>query len=274
MAVLAVVSTVLTQTDKLAVSRLLPLEMLGYYTLATALATVPLTLASPIASAVYPRLAGLVASGDRKGLIRVYHRTCEIVALVVIPASLTVALFANNCISAWTGSAIIAQRAAPAASLLLGGQVMQALTLVPYYVALAHGNVRLNLQVGFASVLVITPLLIFLITRYGIIGAGLSWLIMNVCTLVPYMVLLHARFLPNELRRWVVHDVLRPLVASFPPILLARLFMPMPSSRVLTLGLIGLVWAVAASTAASTMPGWRSGFTETVGKRLGASYGA
>jgi O-antigen/teichoic acid export membrane protein len=120
MAGMAAVSTLLTQTDKLAVSKLLSLEMLGYYMLASALATVPLTLASPIASAVYPRLTGLVASGDSKGLIQLYHRSCEFVAVAVIPAGMTLALFAGEFIFAWTGSTIVAQRAAPAASLLLG----------------------------------------------------------------------------------------------------------------------------------------------------------
>jgi O-antigen/teichoic acid export membrane protein len=268
MAGLAVVSTLLTQTDKLAVSKLLSLEMLGYYTLATALATVPLTLASPIASAVYPRLTGLVASGDTKGLVQLYHRSCEFVAVAVIPAGLTVALFAGECMFAWTGSMIVAQRAAPAASLLLGGQLMQAITTVPFYFALAHGNVRLNLLIGIASVVLITPLLIVLIMKYGIVGAGWSWLIMNLCTLLPYMYILHRRFLPGELRRWALRDVLRPLLASFPTILLARLFLPIPSSRLLTLGFVGLVWSVSAAAAAFTMPELRSVWNVKLKRRL------
>ena len=55
MAGMAVVSTLLTQTDKLVVSKMLSLEMLGYYTLAGSLATVPLMLASPIASVIKVR---------------------------------------------------------------------------------------------------------------------------------------------------------------------------------------------------------------------------
>ena len=47
-------STLLTQTDKLAVSKMLSLEMLGYYTVAVYTGSVPLMLAGPIASAVFP----------------------------------------------------------------------------------------------------------------------------------------------------------------------------------------------------------------------------
>jgi len=273
MAGMAVVSTLLTQTDKLAVSKMLSLEMLGYYTLAGTLASVPLMLASPIASAVFPRLTGLVASEDSNGLTRLYHRTCALVAVATIPAGMTVALFAGDLIRVWTGSAIIAQRAGLVASLLLGGQLLQAISVVPFYVALAHGNVTLNLQINIASVLLITPLLIFLIIKYGIVGAGFSWLIINLCTLPPYIYFLHRRFLPGELQKWVLRDVLRPLLAALPIILLARLFFPVPSSRLLILGLIGLVWSMSAAAAACTIPELRVELIEKTEKLFGVSHG-
>jgi O-antigen/teichoic acid export membrane protein len=273
MAGMAVVSTLLTQTDKLAVSKMLSLEMLGYYTLAGTLASVPLMLASPIASAVFPRLTGLVASEDSNGLTRLYHRTCALVAVATIPAGMTVALFAGDLIRVWTGSAIIAQRAGLVASLLLGGQLLQAIQVVPCYLALAHGDVTLNLQINIASVLLITPLLLFLIIKYGIVGAGFSWLIMNLCTLPPYIYFLHRRFLPGELQKWVLRDVLRPLLAALPIILLARLFFPVPSSRLLILGLIGLMWSMSAVAAACTMPELRVGLIEKTGRLFRGSHG-
>jgi O-antigen/teichoic acid export membrane protein len=273
MAGMAVVSTLLTQTDKLAISKMLSLEMLGYYTLAGVLASVPFTLASPIASAVFPRLTGLVASEDCKGLTLLYHRTCELVAVAVIPAGLTVALFAGECIFAWTGSAIIAQRAGLVASLLLGGQLMQSITVVPYYLALAHGNVRLNLQIGIASVVLITPMLIVLIMKYGVVGAGLSWLIMNLCTLPPYMYFLHRRFLPSELRRWCVRSVTRPLLAALPCVLLGRWLVPHTSSRLLTVCLIGLVWVVSAAATAAAVPELCNVLRTQTWRFRAASYG-
>ncbi|MCJ7730077.1 MAG: oligosaccharide flippase family protein [Sedimentisphaerales bacterium] len=273
MAGMSVVSIFLKQTDKLAVSKMLSLEMLGYYTLAWALASAPITLASPIASAVFPRLTGLVAIGDRNGLARLYHRTCELAAVAIIPAGLTIALFAGDFIFAWTGSATIAQRAGLAASLLLAGQIMQAIMVVPYYLALAHGDVRLNLQIGIVSVALITPLLIYLITKYGVVGAGISWLVMNLCTLPPYMYFLYRRFLPGELKTWILYDVGRPLLAALPIVLLGRWLLPLPSSRLLTLGLIGLVWIVSAAVAAVIIPELRNEFIKKTGKLFGVSYG-
>jgi hypothetical protein len=167
---------------------------------------------------------------------------------------MTLALSARDFIRDWTGLAFAAQRAVVAARFLLGGQLLEAIQGVPCYVALAHGCVRLNLQINIASFLVIIPLLLFLIMKYGLVGTGFSGLVMTLCTMPLFMYLLHRRFLPSELSKWVLRDALRPLLAALPIILLARLFFPVPSSRLLALALIGLVWSMSAVAAGCNIP--------------------
>src|ERR1051326_729819 len=247
MAALAIVSALLTQTDKLAGSKMLPLEMLGYYSIAAALATVPSTLAGPIATAVFPRLTALVTLEDRGALTRLYHRTCELVAVVTIPAALTTAMFAGDLLVAWTGSTITTERAGVAASLLLLGQLIQATAVVPFYLALASNSVNLKLEVGIASVIIITPLLFYLVSKYGIVGAGLSWLVMNLCSAPPCLYVLHRRFLPGELQTWLTRDIGRPLLAALPGVLLCRWLFHTPSSRLLIFGIVAIAWGLSAT---------------------------
>lgn len=273
MAGMAVLSTILVQTDKLAVSKMLPLEMLGYYTLASAMASLPLMLASPIASAVFPRLTGLVEVKDHIGLVRFYHRICELVAVAIIPAGLTLALFAGDFIYAWTGSTAAAQQAGLVAALLLGGQLMQAITVIPFNLALAHGRPKLILQVQIISVIVITPLLIFLVMEYDLMGAGVSWLIMNILTLPPYMYFLHRRFLPGELRQWCMRSVGRPFICALPCVLVGYWLVPHTSSRFAAFCMIGLVWGVATAATASTVPEIRNILTKTTCRFLGVDHG-
>lgn len=273
MAGITFLSAILTQTDKLVVSKMLPLEIFGYYTLAGSLAMAPLILASPIGVAVFPRLTGLVSTGDRDTLEQIYHRACGLVSVAVIPCALTLAMYAGNFVFAWTGSAIAAQKAGLVASFLLCGSIIQAILIIPYYLALAHGNIKLNLRLGIVSVVLITPLLIFLIMKYGIVGGGVSWLVMNLCTLPPYMYFIHRRFLPGELQKWVLRDVGRPLLVSLPIILLGRWLLPSTSSRIMIFGEIGLVWSVSAAAAAFTISELRHEFIKKTGKILGVSYG-
>jgi O-antigen/teichoic acid export membrane protein len=251
---LTLLSTILKQTDKLVVSKLMPLEIFGYYMLAGSLAMAPMMLASPIAVAVFPRMTGLVSMSDRDSLKRIYHRACVLVSVAVLPAALTLTIYAGQFLLAWTGSAIAVQKAGLAASFLLCGSIIQAILIIPYYLALAHGNISLNLRLGIVSVVLITPLLIFLITRFGIIGGGISWLVMNLCTLPPYMSLIHRRFLPGELKAWVLRDVGRPLLSALPVIMLSRWLLPLPASRLMILGVISLVWGLSAASAAFAIP--------------------
>lgn len=273
MAGMALISTLLTQTDKLAVSKLLSLEMLGYYTLAGALASAPLMLASPIVAAVFPRFTGLVATGDLRSLTALYHRTCEVVAVAIIPGGLTLALFAGDFIFAWTGSPVAAQRAGLAASLSLGGQLVQGILVTPYYLALAHGNVTLYLYMGIASVVLVTPLLITLIPNFGLVGAGLSWLVVNLCTLPFYVYFIHRRFMPGEARRWCLWDVGRPLLAALPCAALCRWLLPHTPSRMATFCLIAMVWALSAAASAATVAECRKVFMKTTNRWFEASYG-
>ena len=254
MAGMAIVSILLTQIDKLAVSKMLPLEMLGYYSLAGSLALIPLILASPIASAVFPRLVELVALGENEQLSRLYHRTCEMVAVAIIPAGLIIILFTNDFIRLWTGSAAVAEQTWLVAALLVSGYLLQALTLVPYYLALAHGSVKLNLQIGVISVFFVIPLLIYLITKYGIIGAGLSWLIMNICTFPPYMYLIHRKFLPSELIRWSLRSLCVPFVIALPCVLIGHFYISTIDLFEIRLILICLLWILTVAITAITLP--------------------
>jgi O-antigen/teichoic acid export membrane protein len=274
MAGMAAVSTLLTQMDKLAISKMLPLEMLGYYTLAGAMAALPLLLASPIVLAVFPRLTAMVEVKDSRGLIQLYHRTCELIGVAIIPSGLTFALFADDFIFAWTGSADIAQRTGLVASLLLIAQLMQAIALVQYYTALAHGEVKLYLYIAIASAIFVAPLLLFLVFNFGIIGAGLSWLVMSLSMLLCGVYLFHRSFLPCELRRWCLRGVGYPVFASLPCVLLCRFFLPPTPSRLLTLFLIMLVAVGSSTVAATTIPELRSVIVKKTRRLFGACHGA
>lgn len=255
---MGLLSVILTQVDKLAVSKMLSLEMLGFYSIAGALAAVPLMAASPVAAAIFPRFTELVALGDFATLRRLYHKTSELVALTVIPAGLVLVFFAHETVLAWTGSTVTATNTALAATLLLGGQLLQALTLVPYYVALAHGNIRLNLRVGVASAVLVTPLLIVLVRQFGLVGAGLSWLIMNVATFGPYMYFFHRSLLPGEFARWLKSSVVLPVVTAAPCVFLFWQAMPEINSRLFILAYLGCAWLVAVLATAAIMPAVRA----------------
>ena len=250
MAGMAVMMTLLTQSDKAAVSKLLPLDILGYYTIASALGTSPSMLGAPIAAAVFPRLAGLAATEARIEFQRVYHSACQLVVVVAVSGGLTLAAYAPEFIRAWTGSSLTAQYAGIAASLLILGQLMQVIMVVPTYLSLAYGNVRLNLQLCLASVVIVIPLLILLIEKYGINGAGAAWLIMNFTVVLPFTFVTHRRYLPGHFAKWLSRDIALPTLGALFGVGVCRWLIPIPSARPLLLALIACAWIFSAACAA------------------------
>lgn len=268
---MTVVAMLLTQADKLALSKMQPLSVLGLYSIAVALASLPAMLVAPVAAAVFPRLTGLIVLQDRGALIWLYHRACGLVSIAILPTGLTAAVFAPELIRVWTGSEMVSQQVGLTASLLIAGQLLQAITMIPYYLALANGDVRLNLKVGVISLILMLPLLLFLITRYGMLGAGMSWLIVNICTLPPYMYALHRRFVPGELRAWLTRDVGYPLLAAAPVLALSRWLLPSLSSRLLTATAVMATAVLSTAVAACLCPVSRSEWNLTVRPLLSAA---
>ncbi len=191
-----------------------------------------------------------------------------------MPVAFTLMFFSDNLIFVWTGSTMAAQKSGLAASLLIGGQLMQTITVIPYYLALAHGDVKLNIKIGIASIVLITPLLILLTNKFGIEGAGMSWLVMNICTLPPYMYFLHRRFLPGEFKRWCLHDIGKPLLVALACVLIGYWFVPHTGSKFLTLIFIGLVWFMCFAITVATASEIRNALIAQVKKLLMATASA
>lgn len=245
MATIAILSTILTQTDKIIVSKILSLEMLGYYSIATALASLPLMIGTPVAVAIFPQFTGFFEKGDRVGLVKLYHKACKITSIVIIPASLTLAFFSKDFILAWTSSDTAAKEAGLVTSLLLIGQVLQALTLVPFNYALSHGSTKLIVKVQIYSIILITPLLFFLLKNFGLLGGGISWLLMNFFSFPLYMYFFHRQFLPGEFKTWILLDIGKPLLIAFSIIIICYWLFPVPSSAFIIFGMIAIIWVVS-----------------------------
>lgn len=255
MTAMALLSAALTQTDRLVISKMLSLEQFGYYVLAASLAQVPVILVGPVASAIFPRLTALAAIGDRHAVSELYHRACQVAAVVVLPIGLTVTLFSHELTEAWTGSPTTAQHIAGVTTILCSGSTLLALLIIPYNLALAYGWTSLNVTLSLASVVVIVPLLIVLVNAFGLLGGGIAWLCLNAAVTPPFIYLLHRRLLPAEVRRWYLRDVGRPLLGSVGCVVVGRWLIPAHAHGVLALAGVGAVGIAAFTCAALATPG-------------------
>jgi O-antigen/teichoic acid export membrane protein len=219
---LTVLSTILMQLDKVILSRMLSLEMFGYYSLASVVAVNLYRFVTPVFTAAYPRMTSLVALDATEAIAGLYHKSAQLISVAVLPAALVVALFSREILSLWTQSPKTAEHAWVLVSMLVSGTAIHCLIFIPYALQLAHGWTRLTLAINSVSVLLLVPLTILLTTWYGAVGGASVWVILNLGYLFVGVPLMHRRLLRPEKWRWYLEDVGRPLLAALPVALIGR----------------------------------------------------
>ena len=202
----------LTQTDKVILSRMLSLEMFGYYTLAGAVSGTLCRFYSPVFTALYPRFTQLVALGDQDELKRLYHQGCQVISVLIIPPAIVLALFSREILFLWTQNPITADQAAPLVSLLILGTLFNGFMNLPYALQLAHGWTKLAFYTNILAVLLLVPLMILLVQIYGAVGAALTWMALNAGYVLIAVHVMHRRLLPDEKWRWYIDDIARPFL--------------------------------------------------------------
>lgn len=256
----------ITQTDKLVLSRILPLADYGYFTLAVLVASGITILSGPIGTALMPRLAHLVAEEKHEQLIQVYRHSTQLVAVIASAASITVAFRAESLLWAWTGDAELARVAAPILALYAMGNGVLAIAAFPYYLQFAKGDLRLHVLGNAGFVVLLIPLIVWASRTFGATGAASVWLGMNLLSFVAWLPLVHRRFEPGLNLRWYTQDTTVIVAAGALACYFATVALPATGSRTvqfIEILLIGLLSLVAGALASSAMRGkvlrlWRA----------------
>ena len=221
-----------TQTDKLILSKILPLGDYGYFTVAVLVASGIMILSGPVSSALLPRMARLQAEAQQDRLIAVYRQATQLVAVVAIPVALILMLFARQVLWAWTGDAVLVEKAAPVLRLYAFGYGFLALGAFPYYLQYAKGSLRLHLIGSALFVLLLIPSVIWTATFHGMTGAGWAWLIANSMYFFFWTPLVHRRYAPGLHGSWL-SDIGRPLMMPVVAGVLAARFIHWSDNRLM-----------------------------------------
>jgi len=222
---ISMLSTVLTQVDKVILSKMLTLEMFGYYTLAGVVAMTIYRLVGPVFSAIYPRFVQLVSLSDQDGLARLYHKSCQLASVLIFPVAIVIAMFSYQILLVWTHNPVTAEKTSLLMTILICGTAIHGLMLIPYALQLANGWTSLAIYVNSVAVILLVPLIFFMTKRFGAVGGASVWLILNSGYLVFTIYFMHRRLLIAEKWRWYWQDVCIPLAGSLIIAGLGRLFL-------------------------------------------------
>ena len=276
MAGLGLSGIILAQLDKVILSKLLSLEIFGYYSVAGALGRGLYVLITPVFNAFFPRFSALAVRDDGDALKHLYHLGSQLMAALIIPVGVVVSLFSYDVLLLWTRNADTARNAALVASLLVIGTILNGLMNLPYALQLAYGWTELGLYINSFFIVVLVPALVYATLHYGPVGAAGVWVALNTLYVLVGVPFTHKRLLKGEGGPWFRVDVCLPFLAVLPVAWLGRWILVGPMSPLASLGSLSLVLVCSLFAGAAAAPRIREWmlihFAKVASSRIGAQF--
>lgn len=181
---IGILVTILVQTDKIVLSKMLTLTDFGQYVAAGTLSSGIYLVSKPIFSAYYPEFSRLIA--ERSGNIEhmLFRQSYQLMSSVVVPLAAVLIVFSYEIMDLWLGSGFAAENTYQTLALLTLGTALNALMSIPYALQLAHSWVSFSFKVNLVSTILMVPLVVTLTSLFGTKGAALAWVILNVSYVV------------------------------------------------------------------------------------------
>lgn len=199
----------LTQVDKLLLSRLLSLSDFARYTFAATVAGALLQLVMPISQAYLPRMTELAGREDGSGAT-LYHRGAQLISALILPPALMMVFFGEALLRIWTGNADMAAHADLLLALLAVGMLLNGWMYMPYIGHLARGWSGFVAKMNLVAVIFFAPAVAWGAFEFGALGAAGAWIALNLGYIAIGAPLMLRQTLPGETGAWLVKDLLLP----------------------------------------------------------------
>ena len=220
----SIISSFLLQMDKIVLSKLLTLEQFGFYTLASSVAMSLGRLFTPVYLSIYPKFSQLIYLNDIDNLKILYHKSSQFMSVLIIPITVIVSLFSYQILFLWTQNQYTAENSHIILIILICGTAFNGIMHPPYALQIAYGWTSLSVYGNIIALIVLTPILFYLTSNYGVIGGALPWLFLNLGNFIITISFIHLKILKHEKWKWYFHDVGIPLFTCLMVSLTGRLF--------------------------------------------------
>jgi O-antigen/teichoic acid export membrane protein len=110
---ITVTFTLIFSGDKLVLSKVLDLESLGYYVIASQVAAGISTVYYPIFQSFYPKLSQMVAVPNAVQVAQLFHTFAQLLAMVMLPCLAVIWIFGDTVLFFWSHDAHLFKEVTP-----------------------------------------------------------------------------------------------------------------------------------------------------------------
>lgn len=177
MSLAVVLSGLTTQMDKLILFKLVEVDQVGFYAIASSVALGVLSFTYPLIQAVFPTL---LSFRDDKRRMRKFFMVWLASATACAALAMTLYIWLGHAmLRLWLRNDEAASVVYPVLLVLLIGTMLNVIYQVGYVGWMLDANYKMPLIISSSSVVLTTLLTPPLVMHYGIMGAATGWLLIN-----------------------------------------------------------------------------------------------
>lgn len=211
---IALSSVLLSQLDKIVLSKMLSLENFGYYTIATTLGTVLYQFGTPLTQSYFPRLSELFAKRDIGNLSDTYNQGSQILALLVFPASFVLIFFGKYLLLILLHDPQVVKSVLPICSIYSMGVALNVMVNMPFILSLSYNNSRIFFWGNIGMSVLFFGAVLFGVHFWNALGAAIAWAMVNLIYIIVMPAIVHSKFPEINNKSWYVRSALQPFLIS------------------------------------------------------------
>lgn len=227
----ALIGIVLTQLDKVVLSRMLPLKMFAYFSIATTVSSVIWMIVSPFSAAAFPNLVQMHELKQEEKLRNFFHSSSQLLSLILLPVAAMLVVFSSQILLLWMHDPAIVENCHLIVSCLVFGTMLNGIATFPIDNAMAFGWPQLITYTNLIQAVAIVPLIIVMVHTFKGVGAAMVWIILNSIYIIFMIPIFFRRYFKSEKIKWYVNDIFLPALTAFAVCLISRSVIHVEQSR-------------------------------------------
>ena len=200
LSILSICWVIVSQIDKLTLSKYVTLEEYGYYSIAVTLSGSILLLAAPLNQILTPMMSGMAVRNEYQKLSKVFFTSFTALTILGIPLALFFYIFGDKSIFVWTGDANAALNASLYLGFLVFGNALGLMLNMVFLIQFAFGDISRHTQVYLVYSCILVPITIFVASKYGGLGTSFLWFIHNLLFFISWGLHVIKKYYKNAIR--------------------------------------------------------------------------
>ncbi len=171
------ISLIVTQMDRIIISRLLPIATFGVYLAGVAGGRLLRIANIAFLSAVYPQLCQIAGEGHKARLSAHLIRNAKVSIIVSLTIGLPISFFSSEILELWTRNADVVRDGAAVMTIYIYGTIFLSWATVFYHGQLALGKSRFAVMFNTVALGWFPVTMWLLVKHLGLVGAAWTWVL-------------------------------------------------------------------------------------------------